>query len=980
MGLFSVFTSNKNNKNLITNLQKFSNNANTSKDTKKEYNKLAKLINVFFSTKFQVQYKFTYEDLKYDLNELDLPEYVSKRTGKLLDQLNDLEFDKDKINSEILINISKDMVELVQEMDYNKFDYNKIKQESSSINIEEKKIDIVNYSDDMFLPPNYKNDNKDKTNSSEKLVETKNQIKEKYVPKSIITNKKDEIKLEDFPEPKIPDPNDLSFVPKPIKVKKEDSEKKLMEPKTFQPPKPESYEKEFAPKGYDIDNHVDNDVIKEPNPIKIANEKQKIDLKKETFVEIAKEPKDFTSLNVKEPKPITNLKKIKIPVPKIFKKNNLIKSSEDTSSNKPDLPSFGKMDEHTQKLFDKIETIKKEPIVAQKSVTNEDLPSFAVGAIYPKKEEIVNLVTTEPTTKKNVTIKQTKNSKQKKSIPKINVKPIKKDLDELIQELEQNKNELRKEITLLDKEENIIRQEKDTVPNKKLPEFNLFHKTIDNELIELSHKKEILEKKEALIQEKLDSLKKIEHNLTNLSVEVKQDHKSIKDTKKFIKAKETVIKKIKLEIKAKYNEAIHEVDNLKHDLKDKENKFLLLQKFYNNREQKLHTEESNLITEKRKYSKIVSNLILNHLESAQAELNHINDKIGQLKLKDKLLDKDLAQQELNKKYIQDEKELIRTTILSKKKYFAEVENAIKEKDPAFEELIDAIALKQDQNVELQDRLMDYEKLIDDARHETRIKTQNLELRDLDLKSINKEIDRLRLDINNHELRLNIRQKQLQKRIDTYLRLRKDVNTSISREKKAIDRMEKRLGVKSSAINSKLSKIKKVDDYYSESMNEMVMKNDGDTIVREITFKHHYPNNDIGNPYVLDILKLLNKAKVFINTNQRNKSRDTYLEVQRLFENLGEEDREELYGEIVTVFKEKPAMQDMQRITPVLNTNIDNLIREFESSVASGNSHASGDIYQQLQQTYLDLPKEHKGKYYNRIMNLYSKVATSSSVI
>ena len=193
-------------------------------------------------------------------------------------------------------------------------------------------------------------------------------------------------------------------------------------------------------------------------------------------------------------------------------------------------------------------------------------------------------------------------------------------------------------------------------------------------------------------------------------------------------------------------------------------------------------------------------------------------------------------------------------------------------------------------------------------------------------------------------------------------------------------MEKRLGVKSSAINSKLSKIKKVDDYYSESMNEMVMKNDGDTIVREITFKHHYPNNDIGNPYVLDILKLLNKAKVFINTNQRNKSRDTYLEVQRLFENLGEEDREELYGEIVTVFKEKPAMQDMQRITPVLNTNIDNLIREFESSVASGNSHASGDIYQQLQQTYLDLPKEHKGKYYNRIMNLYSKVATSSSVI
>ena len=992
MGLFSVFKSNKNNKNLIINLQKYSKDVKNSKDVNRDYTKLTKIINNFFSAQFQVQYKFTYEDLKYDLNELDLPKYLSAKTGILLDLLNELEFDREKINSDKLVGIAKDMIELIKEMDANNFDYNKIKQGINPLKVEEKKIDIKDYSDDMFLPPSFKADiqksikqdqkvEDKKIETSDEIIEPENKIEKEYSPGLNETINKDEINLKEFPEPKIPDPNDLSFVPNPVKDKKQESKKEIVEPQSIENLKINSNEEIYAPIEYNEDTKDSLKIIKEPESIKVS---QEFKTKEDNVV--AKEPIDFSTLKVKEPVSFVHHKKLKVPMPIIHKQKDkdLIQNNKKSDSNKSDLPAFGKMDEHTQKLFDKIEVIKEEPkeeLTDTKEFEDKEdnLPTFSVGPTTPKKEEIIEPIENELVVEKEPNVNQTQKVK-KKYIPKINVKPIKKDLDELIQELEQNKSELRKEITLIDKEENIIRKEKDTVPKKTLPEFKLFHKTIDDELLELGHKKEILQKKESLIQEKLVALKEIEQNLTSLSVEVKQDHKSIKEKKDFIKAKETVIKKIKAEMKEKYNEAMGEVDNLKHDLKDKEKKFLLLQKFYNNREQKLHTEESNLIEEKRKYGKIVSNLLLNHLESAQAELDHINDKIGQLKLKDKLLDKDLAQQDLDKKHILNEKELIKKTILSKKKYFSEIESAIKEKNPEFEEIGKAISLKEKQNIEMQDRLLDYEKVIDDARHEVRTKTQTLELRELDLKSVNKEIDRLKLDINNHELRLNIRQKQLQKRIDTYMRLRKQVNTSIAREKRSVDKIEQRLGIKSSGINNKLRKIKKVDDYYSESMNNMVMKNDGDTIIREITFKHHYPNNDIGNPYVLDILKLLNKAKVFINTNQKNKSRDTYLEVQRLFENLGESDREELYGEIVSVFKERPAQQAMQRTTPILNTNIDNLIREFENSVASGNSHASGNIYQQLQQTYLDLPKEDKGKYYNRIMTLYSKVATSSSVI
>ena len=94
----------------------------------------------------------------------------------------------------------------------------------------------------------------------------------------------------------------------------------------------------------------------------------------------------------------------------------------------------------------------------------------------------------------------------------------------------------------------------------------------------------------------------------------------------------------------------------------------------------------------------------------------------------------------------------------------------------------------------------------------------------------------------------------------------------------------------------------------------------------------------------------------------------YLEILKLFDDLGEDDKDELYGMITDVFKTKGDY------IKVITSKIESLLSQFNSSVERNDMVTCGHVYQMLQQKYLALPKDDKSKYYDRIMEAYNIAA------
>jgi hypothetical protein len=817
MGILSIFNpkhdTDKEVKNFVSHVEK-------SKNLKSDFSKLTKIVNSFFSKTFGVEYKFTYEDLKFELEQKGLPNELMDNINVVCDDLAKLEFDKNNINKDTLTKISQYLLKLsndvkgqdfsqtiIEKLDHEVEDFEKSLNESVP-----KRTKNLDYS--MFAPPGFKE-------------------QEQKIEKELNEKPKNEIITSES--------NNEDIIPKTVLEVPKNTEK-IRKPKL------------------------------------IIEDRTKIKIVKRAIPEIK-----LSSLEIKEEQ---------------------VKNKE-------------KEIEKIEEQISQFENFEK-------------LPSFNVA----KK--------------------------------RLNVTPIKKSLKNLIKELESSKKEFKTELSLMDKEKVILKQEKKLVKSKddKLPEFKIFNKKLDDEITSLNHKRTIIAKKELLVEQKINSLTKLQDHLTDLGKEVKSDNKSLKEKKDFIKSKETVIKKIKNELQKKHISTIKEIEKLRQELNDKQEKFKQLQELINKREEKLHIEESNLLEEKRRHARVIKKLIKDHLKVALFDLSVVERKINELKLQDKELDVKLASMDIEHKQFEKERELLRIELKSKKKYFDEVEKNIKKKNPSFEQIIATVRKTNKTNFELENKLIEFEKFINDTKHEVRMRNQAIELKELDLKSIEKEIDRINLSVNNNKLRLEIREKSLNKRIEPFKSLRQQIRRSISREKRNLKAIEKRLESKGYVINVKLQKTKKLDDYY-ELESKGLMTNDKNTIEREIKITHSFGGDEIGNPNVLDILRLLNKAKLFISSNQKDKSRDTYLEIQRLFDKLNEFDREELYGEVVQVFKNQP--------TNVNTNDVEELIAQLEDAIKVNNINMTSQIYQQLQNVYLGLGGEQRNKYYNKIMDLYNQV-------
>ena len=288
---------------------------------------------------------------------------------------------------------------------------------------------------------------------------------------------------------------------------------------------------------------------------------------------------------------------------------------------------------------------------------------------------------------------------------------------------------------------------------RTLPEFKIFKKEITKDIDELEKKKQVLKDREKEADSRLKTISDMEKGLKELSKKLNKDEQLLKKEKDLIKTKEKLIKEIKKDLHKKYDEAIKEIENTKVELKDKKSNFLKLQKFYQARENRLSHEESNLLKEKRQYSKLVSGLLNQHFGIAKSDLENTEHRIQELKDKNKEAGKQLKGYEKKFRDLVKEKDRMKNEIIAKKTYFSEVELEFKQKDPKFQTLNEILDKKNMLNIEKESVLLDLKTNIEKADAELKSKIQRLDLKELDLKTAQKDMERLTFDLSNNRNRL-----------------------------------------------------------------------------------------------------------------------------------------------------------------------------------------------------------------------------------
>ena len=119
MGLFSKISSGlseKEKKQFTGKIKDFQSKLTSADDFEKEFNDFAKIVNSLFDKGFGIHYKFTYEDLKLEINEKQLPDNLKKKAEVICDTLNEMEFNKEGITIDKMNDVAGDVIELVNMM------------------------------------------------------------------------------------------------------------------------------------------------------------------------------------------------------------------------------------------------------------------------------------------------------------------------------------------------------------------------------------------------------------------------------------------------------------------------------------------------------------------------------------------------------------------------------------------------------------------------------------------------------------------------------------------------------------------------------------------------------------------------------------------------------------------------------------------------------------------------------------------------
>ena len=568
---------------------------------------------------------------------------------------------------------------------------------------------------------------------------------------------------------------------------------------------------------------------------------------------------------------------------------------------------------------------------------------------------------------------------------------IKKELTEAVSEIKESRKNIKEKVDIIKEERKVLAKHKDILEQrldlgKNLPKFKV--EKLDDEIQKISARETELKQKETEISGKLESLKLMEKNLKEFSETLNKNEKFINKKAESVATQEANLKEIKSELTQKYSNAMKEIEGMRSYFKEKERAFLVLQKYFQKRENKLSVEEGNLLSEKKHYKNIVSNLVEKHLTLAYNDIDRADYAIEDLKRKNKNADEKIISFEKAFKELIDRKKRIDKLLKSRTEYFDTLEKEFKSREKEFEKS-DAILQKEKIRIlEKEAALVDFEKNIMEAREKVKRQLQMFELKELDIKTLDKNLDSLKFSIKSKENRINIKTSQVERRIDSYIRLKNHITRHLAIERTAIKRLERKLRKKGSLVDNELDEIEYkeqgLDKHHDKVFGLAKTLKRGEAIhARTIEVEHQYPDMEPGNPDVLDILKMLNIAKENISQNRDAEARNIYMGIQKVFENLNEDERLDIEGEINSVFKKRDLnnnnLNQIPTNSPTANEseNLDHLIEDFRGFIDRGDMEMAQKVYDELQNQYSGMGKETKAQYYNKIMDIYNTINSAN---
>ncbi|MBU0758476.1 MAG: hypothetical protein KKF44_10495 [Nanoarchaeota archaeon] len=508
-----------------------------------------------------------------------------------------------------------------------------------------------------------------------------------------------------------------------------------------------------------------------------------------------------------------------------------------------------------------------------------------------------------------------------------------------------------------------------------------------------------VKKNEISLKKKEKSLIDKETQLNEINKELSLNESMIKEKEKSLLEKEKKIDGIKKELDEHSKKAKNEINSFKKDLEDKKNKFLMIQKYFNQRENRLSVEEKTFLESKRKHVRFLDNKILKYKELLTKEMENNEKTLSDLKQQQKNNENEFRELHIAYKALIEEKKNLEEASTNKKKQFDTMEKEFSDKGPTLakyaKEIMNRenIVLKKELELKrIESDLTNLGTMMKKMQHEA-------EMRDLDIKDLTNKIENNKLHQEIVIKKIREAKAGLSGKYKEFQDLQNNVESRIRKKRHELKKAEEII----KKTEKKLEHKKKNVDKFYEGLNyvggeiygsEYYLKNDEELHIKEISVTKLNKKDDdltleMGTPGLLDIYRMLNIAKIALHHGRIDEAKNLYININETYSNLPPEEQDEIYYDILKIYKPEEGVKDLPKPKPAdyvnqklekLNSQVEkksddmaSLIAGFKSCVSKNDMNNANLIYNQIQFSYRMLPQSEKDKHYNDIISLYRKI-------
>ena len=267
---------------------------------------------------------------------------------------------------------------------------------------------------------------------------------------------------------------------------------------------------------------------------------------------------------------------------------------------------------------------------------------------------------------------------------------------------------------------------------------------------------------------------------------------------------------------------------------------------------------------------------------------------------------------------------------------------------------------------------------------------------MELWAVQAKAENIKLILTDREREIKRRESSYEVEIKRYKDLKHEIEKNIRAKKYEIKKLENKIKNASKRIKIKENDSNLLGEglyYLGEKLYgvdyELDLGDDSD--ISGISKINSSFSPGIGSPQLLEIFRRLNIGKIALSKFHTEEAKRIYQDINEIYANISEEEKDDAYSEIVRVFKDLIMQPESER--PVLMNNnldesrnnlstiyeidnIDKLIEEFQITIQNKKIHESEKIYQQIQNAYSSLTEDKKDMYYPKIMQVYNQILGS----